>query len=356
METKLEKPLDRGMKFRKTSYGMVRNMLINAFKYRFTKDRFFLPLLTSFYATMRCNLRCHYCDYPYMNVPELSTEDTFRLLEKIRPGNPALDITGGEPLLRKDIVDIIRKARELNFSPLILNTAASFLDDKEEVLKYVDYAIISLDSLNTDDWDKVLRIQGAAKRILANIEKYARLRDTYNFRIAINTVISKKTLGSVMSVIDFCDRWGLPVGVVPENKIFDGVEKADPDVVTDPRYLKVIRAIQDRKKKGSKIVSSKIFLDQIATLKTHECWPTTVSRIYPDGTVFYPCHPMDQKIGNLLESENLISMLRFHYQKSGLPPCSYKADRCHLSCYMEATNSVTNPFAMFKELMTSAIR
>jgi MoaA/NifB/PqqE/SkfB family radical SAM enzyme len=122
--------------FHKPTLEHANNFLINAVQRKFSKNVFFRSLLTTFYITLRCNLRCTYCDYYCRNIKELSTEDTLTLLEKIRPKNPGLDITGGEPLVRLDLVEVLKKAKELKFNPIVLNTNGMLLHTKEECLKY----------------------------------------------------------------------------------------------------------------------------------------------------------------------------------------------------------------------------
>ncbi|MGM0656848.1 MAG: radical SAM protein, partial [Thermodesulfobacteriota bacterium] len=66
--------------------------------------------LVAWETTRRCNLTCKHCraaaeDHVYED--ELTTEESFRLLDQIREvGQPIIILTGGEPLLRDDIFDI----------------------------------------------------------------------------------------------------------------------------------------------------------------------------------------------------------------------------------------------------------
>jgi MoaA/NifB/PqqE/SkfB family radical SAM enzyme len=87
-----------------------KNVISNLVRRYFFSSRFLLPLSASYFITLMCNLRCSYCDVLKPNYPELSTEEIFELLRKIRPKCPGLYITGGEPLLRNDIQNNIAKA------------------------------------------------------------------------------------------------------------------------------------------------------------------------------------------------------------------------------------------------------
>ena len=85
------------------------------------------PLLFSYYFTHRCNLNCRYCSdgdgkrFTEDPIPELDTADAKRLLSILREAGDTLDITGGEPLLRDDLEEILGHARSIGFRT-VLNT------------------------------------------------------------------------------------------------------------------------------------------------------------------------------------------------------------------------------------------
>ena len=80
-------------------------------------------------VTNRCNLKCPVC---FVNaaaagyVYEPSKEEIFGMLENLRRNDPvpppALQFSGGEPTIRKDLFDLVRKAKELGFHHVELNT------------------------------------------------------------------------------------------------------------------------------------------------------------------------------------------------------------------------------------------
>ena len=173
--------------------GFLTNYIINSLKVKLTGDRFLRSLMTSFYVTRKCDLKCSYCIPPAIKN-ELSTSEVFKILEKIRPHNPALSITGGEPLVRADIVEILKKARELRFELIWLNTNAILLERREKILEYLDYLSVSLDLLDEEKWDNVLGVAGAARRIKRNIIKYAKEQEKFDFKMTVHCVITPGTV------------------------------------------------------------------------------------------------------------------------------------------------------------------
>src|SRR5687767_6543799 len=134
--------------------------------------------------TDRCNFRCFYC-LPHGEPPIAPKEQmlSFEEIEYVceifvELGIEKLRLTGGEPMLRRDIETIIRKLARLKASglrDLALTTNGYYLPDRAQSLKDagLDRVTISLDSLKRDVFkrmtgvdvlDKVLAGIGAAKK------------------------------------------------------------------------------------------------------------------------------------------------------------------------------------------------
>lgn len=333
-------------RFKKMSYGMLYNILENIVRLKISKKFFLKPILPSFFVTNRCQLKCNYCGLRKKNVKELPFEQTAMLLEKIRPQNSALSITGGEPLIRNDIVDILKKARELRFAPIFFNTNALLLHKNEEILKYVDYLLISMDSVNIQKWDTILGVKGASKTIIANIIEYSKLQKKYGFRIIINSVITHNNIEDIYDVIDFAEQIKVLASPVPE----DVFNEISTNLINNHNYYKLLNDIIKMKNNGkTHIIVSELFLKQIQGFSYHNCFPTLVPRIYPDGSVFYPCSHLGVFYGNLLDYADLNSLLKEAFKRKGLPKCSFNTNKCFMSCFMEPTNTIEHPIKTFYE-------
>jgi heme d1 biosynthesis radical SAM protein NirJ len=122
----------------------------------------------------RCNLTCKHCysfsaDTDYAG--ELSTDEVFSVMEDLKAfGVPALILSGGEPLLRPDLFDIARQARQHRFY-VGLSTNGTLLDQAlvEQVANSgFDYVGISIDG-RRETHDRFRRLQGAFDRSVAAI-------------------------------------------------------------------------------------------------------------------------------------------------------------------------------------------
>jgi cyclic pyranopterin phosphate synthase len=118
-----------------------------------TKDRYERPIISlRISITTRCNLNCVYCHHDGM-LPSNDeiTPDEIYLICKIAKslGISKIRISGGEPLIRKDIIEIISKIASLNFKDISITTNGTLLEDYALELKNagLNRANISLDSL-----------------------------------------------------------------------------------------------------------------------------------------------------------------------------------------------------------------
>lgn len=130
-------------------------------------------------VTERCNLRCVYC-MPAQGVPlkpkaeMLTFEEIFRLARIfVDMGIDKIRITGGEPLVRKDVLSLIQLLGGLPLKTLAMTTNAVMLADKVDELRNagINAVNISLDSLKRevfqeltlrDDFDNVMKSIHAA--------------------------------------------------------------------------------------------------------------------------------------------------------------------------------------------------
>ncbi len=139
--------------------------------------------------TDRCNLRCTYCmpaeGLPFLAPPALMSLDEITRLARIAVtefGVRQVRFTGGEPLLRKDLVEIIRSVASLDPRPEIsLTTNAIGLSSRAEALAEagLDRINVSLDSIHPETFAEITR-RPFLDRVLAGIDavRAAGLRST----------------------------------------------------------------------------------------------------------------------------------------------------------------------------------
>ena len=136
----------------------------------------------------RCNLRCVYCmpEEGVESIPHeeiLTYDEILRICETVSQlGIKKIKITGGEPLVRKDIVNLIRDIKNLDkIEQVTLTTNGILLYDMLDDLydAGIDAINISLDTLKEDNFKQITRRDGLEKVLMA-IDK------AYNLGIRVN--------------------------------------------------------------------------------------------------------------------------------------------------------------------------
>lgn len=208
----------------------------------------FSPYLIAWNLTKRCNLRCSHCyldakELDQGGTDELTKEDGFSLIEQISKVNPntILVITGGEPLLRDDILDLAANSSK-NLMMVVLGTNG-LLIDKALASELVRIGItgvgISLDSLDPKRHDSFRGLPGAWDATMKGIEACKEA----GLAFQIHTTVNKENLAEIDLMIEYSHKLGAKVF----NLFFlvctgRGEEFTD---ITPPQYEKTLRRLVD---------------------------------------------------------------------------------------------------------------
>ncbi|MGQ0563215.1 MAG: GTP 3',8-cyclase MoaA, partial [Gemmatimonadota bacterium] len=129
-------------------------------------------------VTDKCNLRCVYC-MPEAGLPWLRHDEILRYEEiaaivatMARMGLRRVRLTGGEPLVRRDLVNLVRLLSGIDgLDDIALSTNGVLLAEQADALRAagVRRANISLDSLQPDRIDAIARRPGAHARIFEGL-------------------------------------------------------------------------------------------------------------------------------------------------------------------------------------------
>lgn len=125
-------------------------LLYRAFNSLFNRNK---PFHIHFCPTNRCNLRCHYCQIWKEKTEELDTEKWKMIVDKIDAlGVASVAFTGGEPMLRDDIFEIIDYIKSKGLYVKLTSNGALPIERYEKLLKTkIDNISISLDGIEGDD-------------------------------------------------------------------------------------------------------------------------------------------------------------------------------------------------------------
>lgn len=169
------------------------------------------PFLVIWEVTRACDLECVHCRAEAIKERhplELSTEEGFALLDEIRRfGKPLFIFTGGDPLKRPDLFELISHAKEIGLSPGMSPSGTPLLNRKN-LAKAKEAGIntvsISIDAPTAECHDAFRRVEGSFDLST----KAARTVRQLGLRLQINTTITAYNLGMLDEMAQLVNELG----------------------------------------------------------------------------------------------------------------------------------------------------
>ncbi len=148
-----------------------------------------------------CNMDCKFCFANWReNRKQLPLEKVKQIIDKLKEyGIEAINLTGGDPLLREDIVEICKYCKEKGIMTII-STNGIELMNRKEVLNYIDSINLPLDSYNPDIHNEMrpCAVNNHHKLVLELIDYIN--KNHSNIKIKINTMVGKTNLDDVINI------------------------------------------------------------------------------------------------------------------------------------------------------------
>ena len=275
------------------------------------KDKFERPILSlRLTITNRCNENCLYCHHDGMlsSENEMTPDEIYKICKTAKNiGVRKIRLSGGDPLIRKDIVEIVEKIAGLDFKDISLTTNGVLLKDYAEDLKNagLNRVNVSLDTLKRDTYKYITNmdyLNEAKEGILKAVE-------VGFYPVKINMVIMKDiNTCEVKDMFKFCKEHGIILQLIEliesencdDDKFsneyhysLDSIENKLIDIASDVRERKFMQGrkkyyINDGEIEIVRPVDNSSFCANCSRL-----------RITPDGKI-KPC---------LLRNDNLVDLI-----------------------------------------------
>ncbi len=162
-------------------------------------------------VTKRCNLRCVHCYAsadPSPHPDELTTEEGLALLEDLAQfGCPVVLFSGGEPLMRPDILDLIQRAVKLGMRA-VLSTNGVLIDRAlaRELKKLgLSYVGISMDGLR-EVHDRFRGVKGAFEKAMEAVENCK----AEGIKVGLRFTINKLNASEIPGIFDLVEEYEIP--------------------------------------------------------------------------------------------------------------------------------------------------
>ena len=277
----------------------------------FTLDKFERPIISlRITLTNRCNVNCLYCHHDGMvkSKDEMTADEVYTICKVAKNlGVKKIRLSGGEPLLKKDIVETVRKINSLDFKDISMTTNGILLEKYARDLKDagLDRVNVSLDTLNRETFEFITKkdyLEDAKKGILKAVE-------VGMYPVKINMVIMKDiNQNEIDDMFEFCKENGIVLQLI---ELIES-ESCDDDKFSEDYHYKLddieseladmADEVHERKfMQGRK----KYYIDggEIEVVKPVDnstfCANCSRLRITPDGKI-KPC---------LLRNDNLVELI-----------------------------------------------
>jgi len=241
------------------------------------------PFYASFKITRRCTRRCPFCDCWKSKIPDLSTKEIYKIMDNLASSSiMLLSFEGGDPLVRPDILEILKYAEKKPY--YFFFTTAGDLFGKhpklKEIAKYPDYIHVSIDEGH------------------GNLEYLDRLKEfqSYGPEITVQIVVTKNDLQNLEYKVKKIHDAGARTVIMPavdldlnaSVKFFPGTENFKKEI------------LRLKEKYPGTITTPDGYLERFE--KMHGCASDSII-VDADGSLFYPCRVKGKKPFNLLDGK-----------------------------------------------------
>ena len=229
------------------------------------------PFYASFKLTSRCHFGCPFCNVKKQPVKDMSTEEVKAILRNLSNSSVLMtSFEGGEPLLRDDIEELLKFARQCKFY-LLFTTSVKNLTDYplERYARYIDFLHVSID----EGHDNL--------SLFDNLPELTKLPT----HVSVQTVVTSETLGDLEWKVKKCFDSGSNIVIIPAAHM-DKTENFFPDLDKMEQLLLELRV-----KYPNTIHTPQGYFNAYRKAK---CSAASVI-IAPDGYLYYPCHILDKK-------------------------------------------------------------
>ena len=261
------------------------NYLLPMMRSRFVTHR---PFFLAHAITYGCNSKCKTCTFwqtAHNMREDMSTEEVYDLLDEAYDyGMRCYYLFGGEPLVRRDIEEVVRYAKKKGFMTVI-NTNGSLIEKKDALWEDMDFAFISLDYF--DGFHDFIRGRsGSFKEVVNGIK---RLKELGKTKVTIVSTISTLNFGAIEEMAKFAQELGVGISynsVEIKDQFYSAFEN------TIPSNLGGIKTVSPVNEYGLSDEKLHVFYETILRLK-REGYPLMETEValkdYAEGKP-WTCH------------------------------------------------------------------
>lgn len=248
------------------------------------------PFFLSHMLTNKCNCTCGFCYWKYPVSDELSTDEVVDLYKQAsKIGFAHLSIWGGEPLLRKDVIEVAKQAQKTGLL-VTLVTNGYYLPEKIEIANHIDTIALSIDAPDGKLHDEIRGRKGCFERAIDGMEKIK--KDYPWVRRRLNCVVHNcnadmledmcRIASKIKALIYFC-----PIGKIESISGWQGEQQVNALNLDKKRLAEIYSLLLGLKKAGYPVANSEYMLKHfIKNQPEFKCFlPRSHLYVYSNGDV-----------------------------------------------------------------------
>jgi pyrroloquinoline quinone biosynthesis protein E len=252
------------------------------------------PLWILLELTHKCPLECAYC-YNQLDFAKtkdaMTKEDWFRVMEQARElGAVQLGISGGEPLLNKDVLEIVKKANDLKFYTNLITSGVGAPKGIVPRLKEAGLKTVQL-GIQSHDKNTMTLITNNKNSYDEKIAFAKEVKDA-GLQLIVNTCITRQNIHQVGDIIEFAEKLGANYLEIANIQYYGWALKNINALLPSQEQISEARKVTNYYR--TQRTDMKVFFvvpDYFAT-RPKACmngWGTTFLTVNPDGLAL-PCN------------------------------------------------------------------
>ena len=258
------------------------------------KNKSSLPLWLNAEITYKCPLHCVFCYNPlnYANHDnELDTESWVRVFSEARKlGSVQLGLSGGEPMLRKDIETLVEESCKLGFFTNLITSGIGLTEEKIDNFKKYGLGQIQL---SFQDSTKELNDFLSSTKTFELKSKVAKLIKKYKYPMVLNVVLHRLNIDHIEEILNMALEMQADHVELANTQYYAWAYLNRENLIpTKEQILNAEKKLEVfREKVGNKMKLYFVLPDYYET-RPKACmngWGTTFLNIAADG-VALPCH------------------------------------------------------------------
>jgi len=244
--------------------------------------------------TYKCPLQCPYCSNPLdysKHSSEISTEDWKRVLSQARKmGAVQLGFSGGEPLTRQDLPELVQHARQLGYYSNLITSGYGLTEEKIIQLKEagLDHIQVSIQASSKELNDHIAGTESYETK-----KQVAHLVKKHGYPMVLCVVIHRENIHQMTQILEMAEELGADYLELANTQYYGWAhENRDLLMPTKEQFEEAEAIAQAYKEKVAGKMKIYYVIPDFHEDRPKACmngWGTTFLTIAPDGAAL-PCH------------------------------------------------------------------